>query len=94
MSESIDTPHIAVYPVGWLEAWKHKRMRSELRFTVRCVRQRNWRAVKNSFNGYLAEVAYGNLIQRTCGHGWTKRRAASRLGRYLVRDNAPGADDV
>jgi hypothetical protein len=64
-------------------------IRRQRRYLVRQARARNWRAVKNSFNGYLAELTYSTeLTQRTCGHGWTKHRAARRLGEYLARDNA------
>src|SRR5688572_25692298 len=44
-----------VYPVGWLEAWKKGRLKSEWRHVVYWARRRNWRAVRNTFNGYLAE---------------------------------------
>lgn len=81
-------PTISVYPVGMLAALQRGRIRQEIGYLRRQFRARGWRAIRSSFNGYLAEVNYpGDLMHRTCGHGWTKRRAASSLGRYLVRDN-------
>ena len=81
---------ITVYPVGWLEAWKHRRLRSTWRYVKSQAHKRNWRAVKNTFNGYLAEVQYSTMHHRRAGHGWTKRRALSDLGRHLGELNAAG----
>jgi hypothetical protein len=73
---------IDVYPVGLLEAWQHRRipgkLRSWRRYLVRQMRAGNWRAVRNSFNGYLAE-ADGSWGATRCGHGWTKQRATDDL---------------
>lgn len=57
----------------------------------RNIKARNWRALGNEFNGYLAEVNYPpeGLRHSRCGHGWTRRRAVRRLGQYLAADN-PG----
>lgn len=44
-----------IYPTGWLEAYKHKRLRSEWRYFVSRVKARQWRSARNTFNGYLAE---------------------------------------
>ena len=96
---------ISVYPVGALyniqtayravtTMWRWDLARTEFRdlrrYTLTRLRERNWRALKNEFNGYLAEIDYpcDHLAFRTCGHGWTKRRAARRLGEYLTRDNS------
>lgn len=49
---------------------------------------RSWNR-KNYWNGYLAEWHYppdGVHIHMT-GHGWTRKRALRRMGKYLVRDN-------
>ena len=40
-----------------------------------CIKQRKWRALKNCFNGYLAEHRHG---LHNCGTGWTKNRAFRR----------------
>lgn len=84
---------ISIYPVGVLAAWKQRRMprrlRREAQLLLRWAREGNWRAVRQSFNGYLAEINYPpeDLAHLRCGRGWTKRAAASSLGRQLVRDN-------
>lgn len=67
-----------IYPVGWLEAWQHKRLRAEWRYTIRQAKKRNWRAVRNTFNGYLAEHDGGPTHGHNCGTGWTKRAALRR----------------
>lgn len=84
---------ISIYPVGLLAAWKHRRMpgrlRRELRRELELLRRRQWRTLRQSLNGYLAEINYppADLAHLRCGRGWTRRRAASSLGRQLVRDN-------
>lgn len=84
---------ISIYPVGLVAAWKHRRMpghlRRELRRELELLRRRQWRTLRQSLNGYLAEINYPptELAHRRCGRGWTKRRAASSLGRQLAADN-------
>jgi hypothetical protein len=91
---------IDVYPVGLLaalqEAWRIlirlrrpakalQRVRWQVRYLVTQVRRGNWRAVKNTFNGYLAEPRTfppGDYVRR-CGTGWTKARALRSLERRL-----------
>lgn len=79
---------IDVYPVGWLAAWQHRRMpgklRSQWRYTVHRLRQRDWNALRNSFNGYLAEVDSPPWPIARCGHGWTKKRAINDLMRHMT----------
>jgi hypothetical protein len=70
-----------VYPVGWLQAWKSgprrwNHLKREWRSVVYWARRRNWRAVRNTFNGYLAEHEHGG---HNAGRGWTKRRAIRRV---------------
>lgn len=67
---------VDVYPVGWLEACKSRRLRAEWRYFKRWAREGNWRAVRNSFNGYLAEH---DGHPHNCGRGWTKRAAVRRV---------------
>jgi hypothetical protein len=55
------------------------------KYTVRQARRRNWRAVRQAFNGYLAEpdeFPPGDY-RRRCGTGWTKRGAVRSLRRRL-----------
>lgn len=63
-----------------------RRFRQEARFTATRVREGNWRAVKNSFNGYLAEPTPWPAGLRRCGTGWTKRRAMRSLRRHGYRE--------
>jgi len=72
----------SLYPVGWLEAVKHRKVRREWRYMVRQIKARNWRAVRNTFNGYLCEH---DGHPHNCGRGWTKRAAVRRAER-LCRD--------
>ncbi|MER5584074.1 hypothetical protein ABT090_20880 [Streptomyces asoensis] len=85
---------ITIYPVGLLAHWQHyvhnpdrqaarHRLRLDLGYPIRQARARNWRAVKNYFNGYLAEHAH---FGTRCGTGWTRGRAYRDLARHLHRD--------
>jgi len=71
---------IDVYPVGLFRDVKHRRFRSGLRYLRDQARGRNWRAVGNYFNGFLAEHP---TLGTRCGHGWTKRRALADLHRHI-----------
>jgi hypothetical protein len=82
---------IDVYAVGWLEAWKHRNMprphghrgslRREWNYMWRQIKAHEWRAVKNTFNGYLAEAQTDKT--RRAGHGWTEQRALRDLERHV-----------
>ena len=67
-----------VYPVGLLKDVQYHRLRYGLRHYVwgYCIKGRRWRALRNYFNGYLAE-------HRGCAHnagrGWTKKAALRRV---------------
>lgn len=85
---------VTIYPVGLLQHWQHfvhtpdrkaarRRLRNDLRYPLRQARARNWRAVKNYFNGYLAEH---HTLGTRAGHGWTRGRAYRDLARHLHRD--------
>ncbi|NUU21067.1 MAG: hypothetical protein HOV68_06055 [Streptomycetaceae bacterium] len=89
---------ITIYAVGLLQHWQHfvhnpdrkaarLRFRNDLRYPIRHARARNWRAVKNYFNGYLAEHAH---LGTRCGTGWTRGRAYRDLARHLHRDPRGG----
>lgn len=94
---------IGVYPVGAFSAAKDirrmikqrayrnawRRAKGEARSLRRRIEDGNWRILRKWFNGYLAEIDYPpvGLRHMTCGHGWTKKRAARKLGEYLWRDN-------
>lgn len=89
--------NIAVYRVGMLQAlfmdwrrltkrlgpgwWKPTYTVRELRQLAYWARRRNWRAIRNAFNGWLAEHAYAGT---RAGHGWTRRRALADLQRHLA----------
>lgn len=75
--------HRWLIPQGPREALRT--FRRELRYDIQQARAGNWRAVKNSFNGYLAEpdeFPPGDY-RRRCGSGWTRRRALRSLHRRL-----------
>jgi hypothetical protein len=56
-------------------------VRREIRHIMRQIMRGNWRAVRSSFNGYLAEPnPFPERLYR-CGSGWTKRRAMASLVR-------------
>ncbi len=69
-------------------SWRIKQVRSCLRHSrqtvVRHVRSRQWRGLKNAFNGYLCEPTPFPAGVRRCGSGWTKRRARRSLDRHLA----------
>jgi hypothetical protein len=94
------TRHVSVYPVGWLgtfqRAWRAlvilhspgrawRQIRQELRYCRRQFKHRNWRALRQTLNGYLAEHEYAGT---RCGHGWTRRRALRDLERHLAGRDA------
>ena len=77
-----------IYPVGVLAAiGMQKRrwawLRRELRYIWGRARWGHWRAVKNAFNGYMAEPPDWPDGVRRCGTGWTKRRALRSWHRQL-----------
>jgi hypothetical protein len=60
-------------------------VRRTARYLIGRVRAGNWRAVKNTFNGYLAEPTPFPEEIRRCGSGWTKARALRSLRRQYER---------
>lgn len=70
-----------------LMAWRLRRAHECLthvrRTVVRHVRARQWRELRQSFNGYLAEPYHfpGDGSLPGCGHGWTRARAVRSLYR-------------
>lgn len=80
---------IEAYPVGLFSDIKQKRLRAGFKSLKGRVKARNWRAVRNYFNGYLAEWHYppAEVKHYKCGKGWTKKRAIKRLGVHLAESN-------
>lgn len=87
---------VEIYRVGVLDDLHmfihhadRKQARTYLRRTVRrlltMARERRWRALRNSFNGYLAEHPTRGT---RCGHGWTRGRAYRDLQRHLAELDA------
>lgn len=76
-----------ISPLGRKQAWRE--LRTEWRYTVKQIKRKKWRAVKNSFNGYLAEpeIFPPGDYRRRCGTGWTKDRALRSLHRRLPKAN-------
>jgi hypothetical protein len=58
-----------------------RELRKEWRYLRHQIRARNWRAVRNNFNGYLAEH---DNHPHNCGKGWTKRAAIRRADRLCA----------
>ncbi|XTP37124.1 hypothetical protein ACORG1_13280 [Mycobacterium sp. TJFP1] len=83
----MNEPQITVYPVGLFSDLKRRRLRSGLRYLKHQALRGNWNAIGNYFNGYLAEVQFSSMHHTRCGHGWTRRRALSDLGRHLGKVN-------
>lgn len=72
-----------IYPVGALHDFKNGRLLRGIKgYLWHQVRAGNWRAVRNYFNGYLAEH---DGHPHNCGRGWTRATAERRVER-LCRD--------
>ncbi len=80
---------VDVYPVGFRSARTQAHFKQQVRYAWRHIQRREWRALRNSFNGYLAEVnnTPPEVSFTRCGRGWTERAALRRLQRMLRRDN-------
>lgn len=86
---------IEVYPVGMWHDWKLRKlgkMTSGAKYLRAQIGKRNWRAVRNYFNGYLAEWHYcpEGVNHTKCGRGWTKRAALRSLGVHIAESNTKG----
>lgn len=78
-------PENYVYPVGVLSDWQHHRwqgLRRSARYIRHQLQRRDWHAVRNTFNGYLAEH---DGCAHNCGRGWTQRAASRRAQRLCGR---------
>ena len=85
---------INVYPVGLLRDLRQfargrarrrvRRLLRALRYPFRQARDGNWRAVRNYFNGYLAEPYTMPPGVTRCGSGWTRRRALADWGAQVA----------
>lgn len=80
---------IETYPVGLFADIKQRRIKSGVRYLYRQAKCGNWRAVRNYFNGYLAEWNFppDGMMHHRCGKGWTRRRARRSLGQHLINAN-------
>lgn len=89
LAEGVD-----IYPVGLLDDLRQfvhaidrrqarRRIRKRLRYPLHQARQGDWRAVKNYFNGYLAEPRDWPDGLKDCGKGWTRGRAYRDLVRRI-----------
>lgn len=87
---------VDIYPVGlWRDlrqfrTGKHtprrfRRLARALRSPFRYARVGNWRAVRNYFNGYLAEPYSMPPGVTRCGRGWTRRGAVRDWERQTRR---------
>jgi hypothetical protein len=81
---------IGTYPVGLLLDIKSGKLHYGLKvYLWGQIKRRNWRAVRNYFNGYLAEWHYcpDGVRHYRCGKGWTRRAALRSLGRHIIEAN-------
>lgn len=87
-----ESSHISTYPVGLLADLKgHRKPKTAIDYLLYQIKRRNWRAVRNYFNGYLAEWHYPpeGMLHYRCGKGWTRRAALRRLGKHIIESNTP-----
>lgn len=78
----LDALDNSIYPVGLLSDWKRGRVRKGIRnYLWGRIKARNWRAVKNYFNGYLYEPDPWPEHAQRCGSGWTRSRAVASFSR-------------
>lgn len=78
---------IDTYPVGYLlDIHNHGLIRGTgrtLSYIAYQARRRNWRAIRNTFNGYLSEpTPFPDGLTRS-GSGWTAERARRDLERRM-----------
>lgn len=80
---------IEAYPVGLLANIKQGRLIHSRRYLVSQLKAKNWKAIRNHLNGYLAEWHYcpEGVKHYRCGRGWTKRAAIRRLGVHIAESN-------
>lgn len=90
MSAATSDDAADIYPVGVLSTLltvgrslrlARSTIRHEGRYLAYQARKGNWRAVRNSFNGYLAEH---DGHPHNCGRGWTRRAAKRRVDRICA----------
>lgn len=71
-------------------------IRNETRRIFRTIwrhtKARDWNALRNSFNGYLAEPYTFPGYMTRCGHGWTTKRAIDDLLRHEADCRPSSAD--
>jgi hypothetical protein len=71
-----------VYPVGVLDTFQRRKgWRTTRRYLAHQIHNRNWRAVRNHFNGYLAEH---DGHPHNAGRGWTRKAALRRVERICA----------
>jgi hypothetical protein len=83
---------VDVYPVGFMfdilyyyRAFKHKGIR--LMPSLKRIFRAEVLFRKSYWNGFLAEPYNFPAGLRTCGHGWTKKRAMKKLNYYSKTRN-------
>jgi hypothetical protein len=98
MARFLSSADVDVYPVGVLrtliEAWRFRssrpdyawrKLRNEKRYLSDCVKGRRWNALRQAFNGYLAESPHW----WRCGRGLTPARARRSLNRLMAAGVLP-----
>lgn len=69
-------------------------LRRSVRYLLGQAKAGDWRAVKNHFNGYLAEPTHDVPGFTRCGTGWTRGRAYRDLLRHLPARSPGDAEEA
>lgn len=77
--------HVHVYRVGIFDTWRSGRLHVSRRYLKHQIKARNWRAVRNHFNGWLAEH---EGCHHNAGRGWTEKAACRRALAICQREAA------
>jgi hypothetical protein len=67
--------HVHAYRVGMFDHWRNGNIRRARPYLTRQIKAHNWRAVRNYFNGWLAEH---EGCHHNAGRGWTEKAACRR----------------
>lgn len=90
MNPRNERSEIETYPVGLFSDYRQGRTVDGIRnYLLPQARRGNWRAVRNYFNGYLAEWHYPpeGMRHSRCGKGWTRAAARRSLMRHILEEN-------
>lgn len=77
-------PRVDTYPVGWMAVVRTtwNLLKHEWWYFRRMFREQNWRAIRNTFNGFLAEHPG---CQHNAGRGITPKSAIRRVDKICAQ---------